>query len=257
MGATESGFKDHFSGHAGAYSRHRPTYPAALFAYLASLPPSRQRAWDCATGNGQAATGLARHFDSVIATDASAEQIRHASPHERVEYRVAPAEDPGLEPGSIDLVTAAQAAHWFDPERFRREVERVLAPGGFVAVWCYGVFRISPAVDPVIDRLYSQIVGPWWPPERRLVDEGYRSLPFDFEERPAPAFAIEVEWTLEEVTGYIGTWSAVRRYAAGSGVDPITLVQTDLTRAWGDPDERLPIRWPIGLRVGRPRPAGD
>jgi SAM-dependent methyltransferase len=246
-----SSFPDHFSANAASYARYRPDYPPKLFSYLSGLAPARRRAWDCATGNGQAALGLAAHFDEVVATDASAKQLAEAAPHPRVTYRVAPAEDSGLPEGSFDLVTAAQAAHWFDRPRFWREVRRVLVPGGVVAVWCYALFRSTPEIDRVIDRLYRDVVGPYWPPERRLTEDRFRSLDFPFPEIAPPAFRMEKRWTLAELEGYLTTWSAARRYREARGGDPVDEVRQDLTRAWGSPAAARNIRWEIGMRVGR------
>lgn len=169
-------FKDHFSGHAAAYASSRPGYPRDLVAAVARLPRAHHLALDCGTGNGQAALGLAQLFERVVATDPSASQLSHATPHPRVEYRVAPAEASGMPDGSVDLVTAAQAFHWFDFERFFAEVERVLAPGGAVALWTYNLARVDPGVDAQMDHLAYEVAGPWWPPERRWVNEEYLSL---------------------------------------------------------------------------------
>lgn len=244
---------DHFSAVAADYSRYRPGYPPELFAYLAPLPARRRLAWDCATGNGQAAVGLAEHFDRVVGTDLSAAQIAHAAAHPRVAYRVALAEAPALEAGSVDLVTVAQALHWLDTTRFFAEVERVLAPGGAVAAWCYNLLDVDPGVNAVIGRFYSRIVGRYWAPERRLLEAGYRTIPFPFAEVAPPAFAMQAEWRLADLTGYLGTWSATERYRALEGEDPLERIVADLTAAWGDPETPRTVRWPLNLRVGRRR----
>jgi SAM-dependent methyltransferase len=248
-------FRDHFSGAAADYAAYRPRYPAALFAWLADLAPRRDVAWDAGTGSGQAATGLAAYFERVIATDASAAQLARAEPHPRVEYRVAIAEQSDLPDGSVALVTAATALHWFDRGRFWREARRVLAEGGAIAVWSYGLMEVTPAVDAVVTRLYRDIVGPFWPFERRMVEQGYRTIEFPFEEVPAPDFAMEARWTLVHLTGYLGTWSAVLRYREARREDPVALVSAELQRAWGDPEEPRPVRWPLALRAGRAGPA--
>jgi len=177
-----SAFKDHFSSASDRYAAFRPDYPAALYAWLAGLSTARDTAWDCATGSGQAALGLAPHFRRVVASDASAEQIRHAGPHPGIEYRVAPAEASGLADRSVDLVTVAQAAHWFDLPRFYAEVARVLKPGGVLALWGYGRMVLPGDMDAPFRRFYGETVGPYWPPERALIDDAYRSLDFPFAE---------------------------------------------------------------------------
>ena len=222
-----------------------------LFEWLSSLCARRELAWDCATGSGQAAVGLAAHFARVVATDASRQQIERATPQERVTYRLAPAESSGLESGSVDLVTVAQALHWFDLPRFYAEVRRVAAPGAVLAAWCYNLFSIDPRVDPVVNRFNFEVVSPYWPSERRLVDEEYRTLPFPFSEIDAPRFAMEERWNLEHVIGYLGTWSAVRRYREATGADPIETLRPELERAWGDPSDLKTVHWPVGMRAGR------
>lgn len=247
-----SGFKDHFSSASDRYAAYRPDYPAALFAWLASRCTERGTAWDCATGSGQAALGLAPHFRRVVATDASAEQIQHAEAHPDIDYRVAPAEASGLADRSIDLVTVAQAAHWFDLPRFYREVSRVLRPGGVLALWGYGRMVLPGEMDAPFLRFYSETIGPYWPPERALIDDAYRSLDFPFAEIEAPTFFIEVEWSLRRLTDYLSTWSAVKRYQTARDHDPLPALMAELMPLWGDADTAKKLQWPIFLRVGRP-----
>jgi SAM-dependent methyltransferase len=250
-------FKDHFSSASDRYAAYRPDYPAALFAWLAGQRPrsgtstERDTVWDCATGSGQAALGLAAHFRQVVATDASAEQIRHAALHPGIDYRVAPAESSGLDDRSVDLVTVAQAAHWFDLPRFYAEVTRVLKPGGVIALWGYGRMVLPGEMDALFQRFYAETVGPYWPPERALIDDAYRRLDFPFSEIRAPAFHIEVEWTLPRLMAYLSTWSAVKRYQAECGCDPLPELMAELQPGWGDPDAALRLQWPLFLRVGR------
>lgn len=244
------GFKDHFSGHAADYTRYRPAYPRALFAWLAQQASGHGLAWDCATGNGQAALGLAEFFDTVIATDASANQIAAASPHPRLRYAVAPAEATALDAHSVDLVTVGQALHWFDFPAFYAEVARVLKPGGVLAAWSYGLMQVSPAIDAAVWRLYEPITGAYWPPERRYVEAQYRTLPFPCAEITPPPFAMAAPWTLEQLMGYLGTWSAVQRYRQATGRDPLALIADELAVAWGEADTRQVV-WPLSLRVGR------
>lgn len=242
-------FQDHFSSLATDYARYRPRYPEALFRYLSDLAPGRRLAWDCATGSGQAAVGLAEFFKRVIATDASEAQLAQAESHARVEYRVAPAEASGLPPASVDLVTVAQALHWFDLEKFYAEVRRVARPGGVLAAWTYALFRCDPAVDAVIGDFYEGILGNYWTPERRLVEQGYRTLPFPFREGKPPEFAMEARWGLAQVLGYLGTWSALKRYREAQGRDPLPELAEKLREAWGKEEIRT-LRWPIFLRWG-------
>ncbi|HTO77516.1 MAG TPA: class I SAM-dependent methyltransferase [Thermoanaerobaculia bacterium] len=246
-------FPDHFSEVAGEYAEFRPDYPPELFAFLASAAPGRRCAWDCATGSGQAAAGLAGHFARVVATDASARQIASARPHPRVEYSVAPAEASGLPDRSVELVTVAQAVHWFDGREFWAEVSRVLVPGGVVAVWCYHLFHLDEPVDGVIRRFYGDIVGPDWPPERKIVERGYRFLDFPFDEIAVPRFQMVKHWTFGQMVGYLRTWSAVRGYLRRVGEDPVAIVAADLATAWGDPERRRPLVWDLDLRVGKVR----
>ncbi|MHB1187775.1 class I SAM-dependent methyltransferase [Thiobacillus sp.] len=245
-----SAFKDHFSAASDRYAAFRPDYPAALYAWLASLCVEHDTAWDCATGSGQAALGLAPHFRRVVATDASAEQIRHAGPHPRIDYRVAPAEASGLADHSVGLVAVAQAAHWFDLPRFYAEVSRVLKPGGALALWGYGRMVLPGELDAPFRRFYADTVGPYWPPERALIDDAYRSLDFPFTEIQPPDFAIEVEWTLPRLLDYLSTWSAVERYQAGRKHDPLPALMAELAPLWGDAEVARKLQWPLFSRIG-------
>ena len=246
-----SSFQDHFSERAADYARFRPTYPAALFAWLAGLAPGRDRAWDCGTGNGQAACALAAHFADVRATDPSERQLAHATPHPRVTYRVGTERDSGLPPSGTDLVTAAQAFHWFDGPAFFREAARVLRPGGALAIWCYGLCRVDDACDAVLRHFHGAVVGPDWPPGRALVEAGYRDVVMPFAEVAAPAFAIEATLTLEALCRYVATWSAVERHRARTGRDPVPALAQALAGPWGTPGTARAVRWPIHLRVAR------
>lgn len=243
-------FKDHFSGHAADYRAFRPAYPPELFAYLASIAPGRTLAWDCGTGNGQAAVGLAAHFDRVLATDASVEQLRHAEPHPKVEYAAAPAERCPLPDRSADLVTATQALHWFDLDRFYAEVRRAARPGGVLAVTCYHAPSPGPDVEPVLQR-WNDLVRPYWTPERKWVDDGYRTIPFPFAELPAPKFELAVRATLNQFLGYLGTWSATRQFIKANGFDPLERFTPQFSAAWGAPDAVRTVRWEFNVRVGR------
>jgi SAM-dependent methyltransferase len=243
-------FKDHFSAQAADYAKFRPRYPRELFRFLASIAPARDLAWDCATGNGQAAVELAEVFHHVIATDASDKQITNAEPHPRVEYRLAPAETSGIEPGTIDLVTIAQALHWFDLEQFYAEVRRVLKPEGVVAAWAYKLARVTPAIDAVVSHYYSDVVGVYWPPERLLVEK-FEELPFPFPEIAAPPFEMLAEWNLEHLIGYLRTWSATQRSMAANQRDPLEMIDRNLRSNWGSGEQLRRVVWPLTVRIGR------
>ena len=205
------------------------------------------------TGSGQVALELSRLFDRVVATDPSARQIENSATHARVEYRVEAAERASLESASVDLVTVAQALHWFDFPRFYAEVRRVLKPGGLLAVWCYGLVRVGGGAGLVLDDFHD-VVEPYWPPERRYVREEYRAIPFPFAEIQAPRFCMEAEWDAARLLGYLGTWSAVARCREATGDDPIAALRPHLETAWGSPGNRKPLQWPVHLRVGRQEP---
>jgi len=242
-------FKDHFSGHAADYRSFRPAYPPELFAFLADAAPGRELAWDCGTGNGQAAVGLASHFAKVLATDASTEQLQNAEPHPRIEYAVAPAERCPLADGVADLVTVAQALHWFDLDRFYAEVRRVARPGGLVAATCYYEPGVGSEVDPIL-RGWEEFIRPYWTPERAWVDAGYRTIPFPFPELPTPEFELTAKATLPQFIGYLGTWSAARLYLKRHGSDPLDRFRSAFAAAWGVPAAVRTVRWRFTLRVG-------
>jgi SAM-dependent methyltransferase len=242
-------FKDHFSHGSEDYRRWRPRYPRELFAWLARESPSTRLAWDNATGNGQAAVGLAEFFDRVAATDASAAQVAAAEPHVRITYEVAPAEASPLDGGSVDLVTVAQALHWFDLERFHSEVRRVLRPGGVLAEWGYGLADIDPRIDVAMRRFADHTVGPYWPPERALIYPGTARAPFPYNRITTPAFAMAAHWDLDRLIAYLGTWSSVNGYRQAIGKDPLPAFREELAPLWGERERE--IRWPLLLRVGR------
>lgn len=243
---------DHFTPVAADYAGFRPRYPEALIAWLARLAPARHCAWDCATGSGQAAVDLARHFEQVIATDISEAQLAAAIPHPRIDYRLAPAEACGLADASVELITVAQALHWLDLGRFYAEAQRVLRPDGLLAVWSYGLLETDDAaINLCVRGDYHAIIQPYWPDERRHVEDGYRALNFPFPEIQAPAFALTADWTLEALLGYLRSWSATARYRSARGSDPVAAFGTRLAPIWGGPETRRTIRWPLSLRVGR------
>ena len=249
-----TGFKDLFSEQADRYAQFRPSYPADLFRYLAALSKEQELVWDCGCGSGQAAVGLADHFDQVIATDSSEKQIENAVRHPKVAYRQGPAEDSGLETKSVDLIVAAQSFHWFEWDRFYKEVKRVSKAGGVLAIWCYGLARISPEVDVVVLRFYRDILGSYWGKERRLVEEGYRNIPFPFQEIKPPRFEMIAQWSLDQLVGYLGTWSALQMFTKKNGANPLESLSPELKAAWGNESTRN-VQWELAMRVGTVHPS--
>lgn len=234
------------------YALYRPDYPDDLAAALAALAPDRRLAVDVGCGNGQFTRRLAGHFDAVVGVDPSADQLAHADPDPRIAYRCAPAESLPVEDGTASLVTAAQAAHWFDLPAFYAQAQRIAVPGAALALISYGVPRLDPG--PIHDRLarfHDADVGPFWPPERQLVDHGYAGLDFPFAPIAVPALSIRRDWSVHQLLGYVGTWSAVRRVREAGQAHKLTDFAADLTDLWGDPDRKRPISWPIRVRAGR------
>jgi SAM-dependent methyltransferase len=240
-------FKDHFSTQAADYGRFRPDYAPALIDYIAAAAPARTLALDVGCGNGQASLQLATHFELVLASDPSAQQLAGAKAHPHIRYLRHGAECLPVRDRSADLVAVAQAAHWFDLPRFYAEVRRVLRPGGLLALLAYEKFRITPAVDAVVDRFYSAVVGPYWPPERAHIERGYRKLHFPFTESAHPDFATELEWSPEQAVGYVGTWSAVAGYRKARAEDPIPTFARELARVW--PAGKRTVVFPNHLRM--------
>lgn len=249
-----SAFKDHFSERAASYAVYRPRYPQELADVLAGLVDARGTAWDAGCGSGQLSTLLAERFDRVVATDASAAQIAGAIAHPRVDYRAEPAEQPSLASGSIDLITVAQAAHWLNLPAFYMEARRVARPGAVIAFVAYERTTIEPAVDAVVEHFYSGVLEKWWPPERRHIETGYRHLAFPFAELPMPELEMKAQWGVDQLLGYIRTWSAVRAMEASDGPDRTVAFEAALRDAWGGSALR-PVSWPIVTRVGTVFPA--
>jgi SAM-dependent methyltransferase len=245
-----SNSKDYFSSGAEAYAAYRPTYPLALVDELANISPGHERALDAGCGTGQLSVLLAERFKEVIATDGSAAQIAQAQPRDGVTYRTALAEDSGLPDASVDLITVAQAAHWLDLERFYTEVRRVSRQRAAIALITYGVLHVEGAINRVAHRFYYDTIGPYWPPERRHVEKGYRNLPFPFQETQIPQLHMEVSWRLEDLVGYACTWSAVKAAEKALGSNPVEAFRDELRKDWGDPEIRRRVTWPLSLRVG-------
>lgn len=241
--------KDNFSGHAADYARYRPTYPQELMTHLAGLAPARQLAWDCATGNGQIARMLAPLFNQVVATDISENQLKNAAQLPNISYRVEQAENSSLPNQSADLIVVAQAVHWFDFDRFYQEVKRILKPDGVIAVIGYGLLSTHPSLDKVIRNFYNKVLDGYWDPERNYLDEGYRTIPFPFQELELPQFSSRYTWTPDDLIGYLNTWSAVKHYEKQQGHNPVQLVEKQLRDALEG--ETTTVTFNILSRVGK------
>lgn len=242
---------DRFSPVSSGYAAFRPAYPAAFIAALAGLAPARTLAWDCATGNGQAAVQLADHFDRVLATDVSRDQLSRAALHARVTYRAAAEEAAGAADGSVDLVTVAQALHWLDAPRFFGEVRRVLKPSGVVAAWCYGRVEIAPAIDAVLDWFEETRIGAFRAPELALMRAGYGGVDLPFAEIAVRGWIMSASMTREQFLGFVGSWSAVAAARAEAGSDPLDDLRPALAALWRDEEPPRLVRWPIAVRAGR------
>lgn len=247
---SDPNFSDHFSTIAKRYAAFRPRYPHALADALAALTPRHDLAWDAGCGNGQLSILLAAHFSRVIATEPSDAQLREAPPHPRIDYRRAKAEDAVLEDGSVDLAVAAQAAHWFDWPRYVAEVARVTRPGALVALVSYGILHLTGEADALVERYYHDDVGPFWPPGREHVENGYRDLAWPWSALEAPAIDMTAEWTREELLGYVATWSATVKMLDVNGPAAYERLGEQLARVWPD-DERRTVSWPLAVRLAR------
>lgn len=243
-------FKDYFSGHADIYAKHRPVYPLELFTHLSTLTEEHTLAWDCGTGNGQCAIQLTNCYTQVFASDPSAEQIRNAIPNSKVLYRVEKAEHSSLEDNSVDLITIAQALHWFDHPRFYAEVNRVLKPGGVIAAIAYINPVVSAEITALTDQLHDVILKEYWKPENRLVEARYETIPFPFDAVPVPEFTLQRNLTREEFMGHLRTWSAVQRFIDTNKTNPLTAFEEQLALLWNDTERKL-TTWPLILKVGR------
>ena len=243
-------FKDHFTKQAESYAKFRPDYPDDLFKFLASVSPTNELAWDCATGNGQAANGLAKYFKKVIASDASENQVHNAFKNEKIVYKVFPAEKAEIESSTVDLITVAQALHWFNFKNFYSEVRRILRKNGIIAVWMYGLIRISPELDTITNRFDNEILKNYWPPERHFFYEEYKTISFPFELIKTPGFYMSIDWTFENLIGFLSTWSAVQKYKERENSAPVDLIMKDLENAWGKEKIRK-AKWDLILKVGK------
>ena len=241
--------KDNFSDLASRYASFRPTYPQEMIDFIVSQVAERNLAVDVGTGNGQLATALAEYFHKVIGTDISEKQLQQAIHLSNVEYRIAPAEKLPFSDSSVDFLTVAQAVHWFDFDRFYSEVNRVLKPGGIIAVLGYGLFTTNPQTDEIIRNYYENIVGPYWDPERKYLDENYQTIPFPFDELPSRNFSASYKWRFDHLIGYLSTWSAGNHYKKANGSDPLELIYERLQQTWKDNDNTVTFNFL--LRLGK------
>lgn len=244
---------DHFSTKSKEYSFSRPHYPESLFEYLSKVTPLRGVVWDCATGNGQAAIGLCKYFRKVIASDMSKNQIENGFERDNIFYKVFAAEKTDLPDDSIDLITVAQAAHWFNFERFYDEVRRVSKKSdSVIAIWSYGMHRINPEIDKISDRLTvgGDILGNYWPKETEFVKNNYETIPFPFEEFRSPNFEMMVEWNLNDLFSYMETWSSVKKFQLQNHYNPLGLIRKDFEDLWGEENQKRIVKWNLNLRIG-------
>jgi len=246
------GFIDNFSSQSKEYSSSRPTYPESLFEFLNTVTPKKNLAWDCATGNGQAAIGLSKYFKKVIATDASKNQIQYAFRRENIEYRVFQAENAQLDNDSADIVTVAQALHWFDFDKFYSNVKRVGKKDGIIAVWSYDMHKIDAKIDRITERLDvdGEILGRYWDKEAKFVKEKYETIPFPFKEISVPVLRATLNWNLRQLWEYMKTWSSVKKYYSENNHDPLEIVKPEIKSLWGNELDKKKITWNINMRVG-------
>ncbi len=240
--------KDYFSGHSKLYATFRPTYPDVLYEFIFKHVKQFDTAWDCATGNGQVAKVLANSFKTVYATDISREQIQHAHQKKNIVYNIEQAEQTSFADNQFDLITVAQAIHWFDTETFFQEVARVARPGGILAVWGYANCFVNSEIDKHFVHFYQNIVGPYWDKARVLIEQHYQPISFPFEEIPSPPFQIQVNWNLEQFAGYLTTWSATQKYIHTTGIDPVPEFIKQIKPRWKD---AMPVTFPVFLRLMR------
>jgi len=236
-----------FSTQSALYAKFRPKYPKELYDFIFSNVENFGSAWDAGTGSGQVASELSNRFEDVIATDSSEQQLRKADKRANIIYRLESAESTEITDHTIDLVTVAQAIHWFDFDLFFKEVKRVLKPGGAIAIIGYGIFTSNPAVDTIVDHFYSVTIDKYWDPNRKYVDEGYKGIPFPFQQIEAPEFKMEFQWTAAELIGYLRSWSAVQAYKNENGKDPVEAIIPELNAAMPG---KVNIRFPLLFKLG-------
>jgi ubiquinone/menaquinone biosynthesis C-methylase UbiE len=241
--------KDNFSKQADIYAKYRPQYPQQLFDFILRHVDKRQTAWDCATGNGQSAKVLAKYFEKIFATDISQKQIDNAEQAANIYYSVQPSEQTNFADNTFDLITVSQALHWFATDKFYNELNRIAKRGSVFAAWSYSLLYVSPEINKQIRSFYTNIIGPYWDFERKYVDEEYKTIPFPFSEITTPDFNMEYYWTIEELEGYISTWSALQKFISANNHNPVPEVVNRIRPHWKN--ERMKISFPLHLRTGR------
>lgn len=244
-------FSDNFSKQASIYAQFRPSYPHELYDYLSNLTPAHALAWDCGTGNGQSAIHLADFYDQVYASDPSEAQIKNAFQHEKVTYHVEKAEEPSLPTHTVDIITVAQAIHWFDIDKFYEAAKRVLKKDGIIAVWAYAVPQVDKNIDPITQNFHDKTVGPYWPSEIKLLQQGYTTIPFPFREIEPPEFYIRKKYKLQDFLGHLLSWSATQRYIQQEERNPLFKLKEELQPFWTDEEEAKQVTWKIIMRVGK------
>ena len=251
MNMSNPSFSDHFSKQSAVYAKGRPSYPPEFIEYIKGLAPDTKLAWDVATGNGQAAVMLAKYFDHVYASDASAEQIKLASQHPHVSYHVEPAEKSALQDNSVDLVTVAVGVHWFDHDKFYAEVKRVLKPNGVIAVWMYYYDEIDGDSENIVEEFRGEFLKDYWPEKFHYVINRYENLPFPFEQIKTPEFRMQTHWKMQNMLDFLRSWSGTQRYIDQHGEDPVKIIEPKLKASWGDPEQEKVVHWKLYLKVGR------
>ncbi len=242
--------KDNFSKQSDSYSLYRPTYPIELAEYLSSLCNQRNSVWDCGTGNGQLAVGLSNYFQTVFATDLSEKQIKNATQKPNIIYKVETAENTTFENEKFDLITVAQALHWFNFDKFYNEVKRTLKPNGIIAAIGYSLLKINPEIDEIINHFYSKVIGKYWDLERKLVDQEYKTIPFPFNEiKIDKSFSIKNNWTIENLEGYLDSWSGVQNFIKDNNYNPVKNIIEEIKKIIPN-NSNFEVEFPIFIRAG-------